>query len=82
MDHVVPFDEPTPVELIGAIRPDVFVKGGDYTRETLPEADQVERLGGRVHLLPLLEDRSTTRLIERIQSVGAHEREHAGLVRS
>jgi D-beta-D-heptose 7-phosphate kinase/D-beta-D-heptose 1-phosphate adenosyltransferase len=67
VDHVVAFDEDTPSNLIRAIRPDVFVKGGDYTRETLPEAPLVEQLGGIVQLLPYLEDRSTTRLIERIR---------------
>lgn len=67
VDHVIAFDEDTPSDLIKAVRPDVFVKGGDYTRETLPEAPLVERLGGVVRLLPYLEDRSTTRMIERIR---------------
>ena len=67
VDHLVPFDENTPCALIRALRPHVFVKGGDYTRERLPEAALVEQLGGEVHLLPYLEDRSTTGLIARIQ---------------
>jgi len=67
-DHVVPFDEDTPCELIQIIRPDVFVKGGDYTRERLPEASLVESFGGVVHILPLIQDHSTTRIIERIQA--------------
>ncbi|MDQ4019460.1 MAG: D-glycero-beta-D-manno-heptose 1-phosphate adenylyltransferase [Actinomycetota bacterium] len=67
VDHVVPFDEDTPIELVRALRPDVFVKGGDYTREMLPEAPVVEELGGTVHLLPYVEDRSTTGIIERIR---------------
>ncbi len=67
IDHIVAFDGDTPSDLIRAIRPDVFVKGGDYTRETLPEAPLVEELGGRVELLPLVEDRSTSGIIERIQ---------------
>ncbi|CAN5232028.1 D-glycero-beta-D-manno-heptose-7-phosphate kinase [soil metagenome] len=66
VDLVVPFDEPTPVEVIRVLRPDVFVKGGDYTREMLPEAPVVEALGGAVHILPYVEDRSTTGIIERI----------------
>ncbi len=72
VDHIVAFDEDTPVKLIEAIRPDVFVKGGDYTRERLPEAALVEQLGGRVEILPFLADRSTTLMIERIRgaSVG------------
>ena len=68
IDHIVPFDDDTPAALIAAIRPDVFVKGGDYTRDTLPEAPLVESLGGIVHLLPLVEDRSTTGIIERVRS--------------
>lgn len=67
IDHIVPFDGDTPAEVIRAIRPDVFVKGGDYTIDTLPEASLVEELGGTVQLLPLVEDRSTTGIIERIQ---------------
>ncbi|HWE39405.1 MAG TPA: D-glycero-beta-D-manno-heptose 1-phosphate adenylyltransferase [Isosphaeraceae bacterium] len=67
VDFVVPFDDDVPFELIRAVRPDVFVKGGDYTRERLPEAGLVERLGGVVEILPLVADRSTTNLIERIR---------------
>lgn len=66
VDHVVTFDEDTPHELIRAIRPDVFVKGGDYTREKLPEASLVEELGGTIKLLPFAADRSTTSIISRI----------------
>ena len=57
-------------ELIRALRPDVFVKGGDYTRERLPEAPLVEELGGVVHILPYLQDRSTTGIIQKIQATG------------
>lgn len=67
VDHVVPFDEDTPHELIRVVRPDVFVKGGDYTRATLPEASLVEELGGIVEILPFLADRSTTDVIEKIR---------------
>jgi D-beta-D-heptose 7-phosphate kinase/D-beta-D-heptose 1-phosphate adenosyltransferase len=67
VDHLVPFDEDTPHELIRLVRPDVFVKGGDYTRDRLPEASLVEELGGVVRILPLVEDRSTTSLIDRIR---------------
>lgn len=67
VDLVAPFSEPTPERLLETVRPDVFVKGGDYTRAMLPEAPLVERLGGRVELLPYVEDRSTTGIIERIR---------------
>jgi D-beta-D-heptose 7-phosphate kinase/D-beta-D-heptose 1-phosphate adenosyltransferase len=66
VDHVVPFGEDMPHRLIEAVRPDVFVKGGDYTRATLPEAELVERLGGSVKILPFVADRSTTGMITRI----------------
>jgi D-beta-D-heptose 7-phosphate kinase/D-beta-D-heptose 1-phosphate adenosyltransferase len=67
VDYLIPFGEDTPHRLVEAIRPDVFVKGGDYTRKTLPEAELVERLGGRVAILPYLPQRSTTRIIDRIR---------------
>lgn len=70
VDHIVPFAGDTPVDVIRAVRPHVFVKGGDYTRGTLPEARVVEELGGVVQILPYLEDRSTSRIIERIQRNG------------
>ena len=69
VDHLVAFDDDTPCNLIRALKPNVFVKGGDYTRERLPEALLVEELGGVVHILPFLQDRSTTGIIERIQEV-------------
>ncbi len=69
VDHIVPFDSDTPQELIRMIRPDVFVKGGDYTRETLPEADLVEQQGGRVEILPYLAEYSTSGVIEKIRNI-------------
>ncbi|MBB6097394.1 D-beta-D-heptose 7-phosphate kinase/D-beta-D-heptose 1-phosphate adenosyltransferase [Deinobacterium chartae] len=67
VDHIVAFDEDTPARLIEQIRPEVYVKGGDYTLQTLPEAPLVLRLGGEVRLLPYLEDRSTSGIIERVR---------------
>ena len=68
VDHIVAFDEPTAVELCAAVRPHLFVKGGDYTRERLPEAAVVEAQGGEVRLLPYLRDRSTSSIIERVRA--------------
>ncbi|HXD87560.1 MAG TPA: D-glycero-beta-D-manno-heptose 1-phosphate adenylyltransferase [Urbifossiella sp.] len=73
VDYLVPFDEPTPHEIIRVVRPEVFVKGGDYTRDRLPEADLVEQLGGEIRILSFLADRSTTGLIERIRTREAQE---------
>ena len=47
----------------------IYVKGGDYTRDTLPEVSLVEELGGIVKILPYVDNRSTTRLIHHIQAI-------------
>ncbi|ROL61008.1 D-glycero-beta-D-manno-heptose 1-phosphate adenylyltransferase [Bacteroidetes/Chlorobi group bacterium ChocPot_Mid] len=69
VDYVCVFDEDTPLELIKAIKPDVLVKGGDYTRDTIVGADVVEQNGGKVIVVPLLEGRSTTTIIEKMKSL-------------
>src|SRR5205823_83747 len=74
VDHLTAFDDDTSCGLVRALRPDVFVKGGDYTRDSLPEAPLVEQLGGVVRILPHLQDRSTSRLIERIQHAGPFQK--------
>jgi D-beta-D-heptose 7-phosphate kinase/D-beta-D-heptose 1-phosphate adenosyltransferase len=66
VDHIVEFSQDTPMTLIERARPDVYVKGADYTCEALPEAPLVERLGGQVRLLPYLDHFSTTGIIARI----------------
>ena len=68
VDMVAVFDEDSPRSLIEAVRPDVYVKGGDYTPEMLPETELVRSLGGEVVLVDYLEDRSTTSIVERIRS--------------
>ena len=67
VDHVIVFDDDTPIKVISGLLPDVLVKGGDYTRETVVGADLVEQHGGRVELIPLLEGRSTSSIIARSQ---------------
>ena len=67
VDHIVPFSGDSPVEALRAVRPDIYVKGGDYTYDSLPEAPLVEELGGTVQILPFMEDRSTTGIIDRIR---------------
>src|SRR6266480_155994 len=74
VDHVVLFEEDTPIELIRALRPDIHVKGGDYTDEFLPEAESVGEVGGRVVILPLAGSLSTTSVIKRIVSLATEER--------
>lgn len=70
VDHLVAFGGASPTELIEAARPEVFAKGGDYSRETLPEAELVDALGGEVTFIPIEPDRSTTRIIELVQAQG------------
>ncbi|MFO0593125.1 MAG: D-glycero-beta-D-manno-heptose 1-phosphate adenylyltransferase [Polyangiaceae bacterium] len=76
VDRVVAFDEDTPEALVTAVRPHIFVKGGDYTRASLPEARAVEAAGGEVRILPFIDDRSTTSLIARIRAAPPHETAH------
>ena len=63
IDAVVIFDESTPLELISDVRPDVLVKGSDYSEDAVVGATQVRSWGGRVCLVPLLEGFSTSKLI-------------------
>ena len=67
VDYVVIFDEDTPLRLIETVRPDILVKGGDYTRDNVVGADFVESYGGRLELLSLVPGESTTRLVERMK---------------
>ena len=66
VDAVLLFDEPTPLALLAACRPDVYVKGGDYEIETLPETALVRSWGGRALALPFVPGHSTTALVQRI----------------
>jgi D-beta-D-heptose 7-phosphate kinase/D-beta-D-heptose 1-phosphate adenosyltransferase len=63
VDAVIVFDEPTPLRIIEALRPDVIVKGGDYTEETVVGANAVRSWGGRVKIVPTVEGFSTTSII-------------------
>jgi D-beta-D-heptose 7-phosphate kinase/D-beta-D-heptose 1-phosphate adenosyltransferase len=67
VDAVVAFDEDTPLDLIVRLRPDVLVKGGDYTVETVVGAREVQNWGGRVAIVPLTAGQSTTSIIERLR---------------
>ena len=64
VDEVIVFDDPTPEAALDRLRPDLWVKGGDYGGLPLPEAAVLDRWGGRVVILPYLPGRSTTRLLE------------------
>ncbi len=66
VDHVVVFDEQTPLALLAEIQPDIHCKAADYDAEALPEAETVRQHGGEVRILPLSQGYSTSRLLERI----------------
>jgi D-beta-D-heptose 7-phosphate kinase/D-beta-D-heptose 1-phosphate adenosyltransferase len=67
VDLVVVFEEMTPIELIDAISPDVLVKGADYAEDQVVGAELVKSRGGRVALIPLVANRSSTRIIEKLR---------------
>ena len=67
VDAVAVFDEDTPLELINATRPDVIVKGGDYTPDTVVGRREVESWGGRVVIVPLTPGQSTTAIVEKLR---------------
>jgi D-glycero-beta-D-manno-heptose 1-phosphate adenylyltransferase len=71
VDYVVVFQEPDPALLIGALQPDILVKGGDWPLDRIVGRDQVEARGGRVLTIPLVPAVSTTALIQRIRSTTA-----------
>ncbi len=68
VDAVIRFDEDTPFELIKALQPDILVKGGDYTPDTVVGRDVVESRGGQVVIIPFIPGHSTSRIEERIRS--------------
>ena len=67
VDYVVIFDDDTAEPLVAALKPDVYVKGGDYAQgRDLPEADIVRGYGGKVSLLPFVAGHSTTDVIKTV----------------
>ncbi|MEK7355136.1 MAG: D-glycero-beta-D-manno-heptose 1-phosphate adenylyltransferase [Bdellovibrionota bacterium] len=68
VDYVTLFSESTPEDLIRVVRPDIFVKGGDYKVETLPEAGAVLSYGGQVKILQFVDGKSSTSIIEKMKS--------------
>ena len=68
VDLVVLFSEKTPVELLKRVRPEIYVKGGDYAIDTLEESQLVKSWGGSALAIPFIYERSTTSLLGRIRS--------------
>ena len=67
VDAVIIFEEDTPLELINAIKPDVLVKGGDYTIDQIAGAKEVIANGGRVVINPIIEGFSTSSILEKVK---------------
>jgi len=67
VDFVTVFDEDTPVEFLKLVRPNIHVKGSDYKPGDLAETPVVEGFGGRVKILELVPDRSTSSIVDRIR---------------
>ncbi len=66
VDLVVIFSEDTPLELVNTLKPDVIVKGGDYTESTIVGAEEVKGWGGKVVVVPLTPGQSTTAIIGKL----------------
>jgi len=67
VDLVIDFDSDTPEQLIQWVKPDHLVKGGDWSIDDIVGGDFVRQLGGEVHSIPFIHDRSTTKLIKKIR---------------
>lgn len=73
VDYVVIFGERTAETVVAEIQPDLYVKGGDYAMDQLPEADIVRRYGGRTVLIPEVPGRSSSNIINKIRTHPSHE---------
>src|SRR5690606_37061570 len=69
VDYIVPFKGTTPEAIIRIIKPHIHVKGGDYTKEKLPEYSIIQEYGGKVQIIPFEKGYSTTSIIEKIANV-------------
>jgi D-beta-D-heptose 7-phosphate kinase/D-beta-D-heptose 1-phosphate adenosyltransferase len=67
VDRVVVYDEPTPLEVVKALRPDVLVKGADWAEDAIVGREEVEAAGGKVVRVEMVPGRSTTAMLERIR---------------
>jgi rfaE bifunctional protein nucleotidyltransferase chain/domain len=74
VDAVIMFEEDTPAALLETVRPDVWVKGGDYTASDMPEAPVVRRHGGHIVITPLVGGYSTSRLVSAARSAAQARR--------
>jgi glycerol-3-phosphate cytidylyltransferase len=68
VDYAIIFDEETPIQLISELKPNIHVKGGDYTMQNLPEYNIVYSYGGKIKILSYINGKSTTNIIKQIIS--------------
>ncbi|MDZ7265342.1 MAG: adenylyltransferase/cytidyltransferase family protein [candidate division KSB1 bacterium] len=71
VDHIIIFDEPSPIDYIRTLQPDFYIKGGDYTIDTIDQTERraVEAYGGRIVLLPMVPGVSTSVVVEKIKQL-------------
>lgn len=69
IDFVTIFPESTPLELINYLKPDILIKGGDWPEEKVVGREEVKKWGGRVAIIPEVEGKSTTNIVEKIKKV-------------
>jgi len=69
IDFVTIFPELTPLDLIKYLKPDILIKGGDWPEDKVVGRDEVRKWGGRVVLIPEIEGKSTTNIVEKIKTV-------------
>ena len=74
VDYVVIFDEPDPLDLISSLKPNILVKGGDWTPETTIGRKVVEETGGKVVIIPQIQGVSTSAIVDRIVKKGGKTR--------
>ena len=69
VDFITIFSEPTPLELINHLKPDILIKGGDWAEDKVVGRDEVKKWGGHVAIIPEVEGKSTTNIVEKIKKV-------------
>ena len=71
IDHIVIFDDPSPIELLRFLKPDIYAKGGDYTIDTIDQEERhvVEGYEGEIKILPIVDGVSTTEIADKISRI-------------
>jgi len=75
VDFITIFEELTPLELICCLKPDILIKGGDWPEEKVVGREEVKKWGGRVAIIPEIEGKSTTNIVEKIKKLYCSNKE-------